>query len=130
MSATLANPKTERKERFKKLVQLVATMPDDQRAEVAAKLGAVVNTTGHALSPFNCCLLYSQAHRPLTIVGGFKQWLAQGRCVAKGQHGYMIWVPIGRKRKAEDSEERVSFIAGTVFDISQTVPLEISPESV
>ena len=89
----------------------------------------IVNVTGHALSVFNNCLLIRQAAgAPLTIVGGFKQWLAAGRVVMAGQHGYAIWYPRGKRKAADDTaddEKRsaVSFGTATVFDISQTVAL-------
>jgi hypothetical protein len=37
-----------------------------------------------------------------TIVGGFRQWLKQGRCVKKGEHRSDIWIPLGDKEARED----------------------------
>ena len=70
-----------------------------------------------------------------TIVGGFRQWKMQGRCVKRGEHGHMIWVPMihgsaeGESDTPQPSDldgategkpERLRFLVGTVFDISQT----------
>jgi len=77
-----------------------------------------------------------------SVVGGFRQWIAQGRCVIKGQHGIGIWIPT--KKKGTEAEfpktiteavaqapERHGFIFGTVFDIGQTAPLDSAiPETV
>jgi hypothetical protein len=65
-----------------------------------------------------------------TIVGGFRQWLKQGRAVRKGEHGLMIWVPLLRKsgdsiagESGESEPDDVRFMPGTVFDISQTAAI-------
>ena len=61
-----------------------------------------------------------------SYVAGFRTWNGLGRCVKKGEKGFLILAPIVR-RKAEnerDQEERSVSIAGFraayVFDISQT----------
>lgn len=120
----------ERREVFKALCQRVAAMSEDQRAELARRM-PIVNPEGHALSPYNHCLLYSQFAGTPTIVAGFQQWRRAGRMVRKGQSGLMIWVPIGRKKNEEragdssgDDSERPGFIAGYVFDVSQTEVIE------
>lgn len=107
-------------------------MSDAARAELAAQLPGLVTVEGRALSFKNTCLVAVQ--KPdATMVGGFRQWLKAGRCVAKGSVGLMIWVPTGKRDSeapaAADKEtggedgERPGFIMGTVFDVSQTVEL-------
>ncbi len=123
----------ERREAFKRLAKTVADMPEDARLALSMRIG-IVTIEGRPLSPFNSCLLVQQMNT-VTVVGGFKQWLAAGRCVQKGQHGMGIWVPTaGRKQKAEaeaqpgeETTARQSFVMGTVFDISQTAPIEQAP---
>lgn len=75
----------------------------------------------------------SAGNRP-TVLGGFVEWRKQGRAVRKGEHGYMIWIPIGIRQEQvsavdtngelttmlQDSSADVHFTIGTVFDISQT----------
>lgn len=118
----------ERKARFRAFVKQVAAMGETEKAMIAAKLG-YVTCEGHSLSLCNMMLLALQIPKG-SIVGGFRQWLRHGRCVRKGEHGAMIWVPIGRKSEESqaqpsettttDSAEKPGFIIGTVFDISQT----------
>ncbi len=128
-----------RRARFRELCKKLAGMSDVERAELAAKAGAVLTCEGHPLSGRNTFLLYLQ--RPgVSMVGGFRQWLKAGRCVKKGESGLSILVPCGRKESAavEETGEgggSVYFIAGTVFDVSQTQELEaahpvavVSPE--
>lgn len=112
----------ERRERFKKIVSEVAAMSDEQREALAARMGALVTVEGRSLSPCNSQLIAMQ-NPTATIVGGFRQWLDQGRCVRKGEHGMMIWVPTFKKSDGESGEgegEKKGFIVGTIFDISQT----------
>jgi antirestriction protein ArdC len=123
----------ERREVFKQFCQRVAAMSEDQRAQLAQRM-PIVNTEGHALSAYNTCLILSQSATTPTICAGFQQWRKQGRMVRKGEHGLMIWVPISRKSKAADTSTpgelvadgtaRPGFIAGYVFDISQTDAIE------
>lgn len=127
----------ERKERFRKLVKQIADMPEVERAKMTIKIGAVVTCEGRALSVTNTMLCLLQ-NPTVSMVGGFRQWIKQGRAVIKGQHGIMIWVPVmkhadsnGRKpvelaptdAPANEADER-RFIIGTVFDIGQTQEIE------
>jgi hypothetical protein len=121
----------ERKAQFKALWKRVADMPEAERLALSAKVG-IVTPDGHALSAHNQCLVAFQCSTA-TVVGGFRQWLKNGRQVRKGEHGAMIWVPIRVKSSdpsapSEDGELRepavsaaTKFIIGTVFDISQTM---------
>ena len=100
-------------------------MPEGERITLANKLGLRTVGAGHELSLRNQCLVSMQ--RPTaTLVGGFRQWISQGRAVRKGEHGCMIWVPIGAPKLNGETQEQtaiaedVHFTIGTVFDISQT----------
>jgi hypothetical protein len=120
----------ERRERFTALARQVASLNDDDRAALVAKVGAVVTVEGRALSAFNSCLVLTQLPTA-SMVGGFRQWKAHGRSVKKGAHGLMIWIPTKGKddstdkpapEEADGLPKRSGFIMGTVFDISQTEP--------
>jgi hypothetical protein len=124
-----------RRAQFKALWKQVADMPETDRLVLAAKAG-IVTCEGRELSVKNQCLLAFQ-FPAVTVVGGFKQWLRHGRCVQKGQHGLMIWVPTGHKTTEQmpdgstaETLEKSGFIVGTVFDISQTAELETSANRV
>ena len=112
-----------RKLRFRQLVKQVAAMSDAERDAMLIRVGAVVTCEGRALSPTNTMLCLMQLPG-VSMVGGFKQWIRQGRAVRKGEHGVSIWIPCAGK-KAEDSETEgeMYFTSGTVFDVSQTSPL-------
>lgn len=122
----------ERQAQKRALFERLAKMPAEDRAALAMRM-PIVTVEGHPLSPANCCLIALQM--PLaTLVGGFRQWIANGRCVKKGERGMVIRVPGGKKGEpaggtaepdAEQSSEAgsVFFITGTVFDISQTAEL-------
>ena len=105
-------------------------MPDAERVTMAGKMG-FVSVEGHQFSLANMILLALQSPTG-SVFGGFRQWLKHGRAVRKGEHGAMIWVPIGKladtteatpATEAEESD-RTRFIIGTVFDISQTEEVE------
>ena len=110
-------------------------MPAAKRVAMANKLG-LVNCEGRALSMGNMLLVALQLPNA-SVVGGFKQWLRHGRAVRKGEHGAMIWVPVGTRstekaEPTEDGEEPANtsesdtrFVTGTVFDISQTNEIEV-----
>jgi hypothetical protein len=129
----------ERREQFKALAARVAAMTDDERTALVIRLGAIVTCEGHALSAFNSCLVLTQ-FPPASMVGGFHQWRAKGRKVKKGEHGLMIWIPTGRKHKAENAapspqdadgetkDKQAGFAMGYVFDVTQTEPALDGPE--
>lgn len=115
----------ERRAAFRELAQRVGALSDEERAQVAARMGGVVTVDGRALSVLNTCLVAFQRD-DATIVGGFRQWLAAGRAVRKGERGLAIWAPSGRKEESDDEGEdtRPGFVMVTVFDVSQTDPRE------
>jgi hypothetical protein len=115
----------ERREKFRALVRQVAQMSDSDRQAMIMSVGAVVTCEGRALSPTNTLLCLMQCSG-VSMVGGFKQWLRQGRAVSKGQHGIAIWIPCAGKKSEEGAEESETyFTMGTVFDISQTQEIEM-----
>lgn len=116
-----------RRSRFRDLARKVSKMSDAERAALMARLPAVVSIEGRPLSPFNSCLIAYQ-NPQASLVGGFRQWLAHGRAVRKGEHGAMIWIPAGNKDTGATSApaeggERPGFITGTVFSVEQTYDL-------
>lgn len=125
----------ERRAKFRALWRKVADMPEADRLALSARVG-IVNVEGRPLSVGNQCLIALQCPGA-TVVGGWRQWLRQGRVVRKGEHGHMIWVPTGSGKQQEpeaaSTEEGgesegsdVRFLAGTVFDIGQTEELGAS----
>ena len=116
----------ERRERIQDLTRRIARMSEAERAALVHGLATTIE--GHTLSMTNQMLIAYQSvgQQQVTIVGGFQQWKRAGRTVTRGQHGYAIWVPIGRKspngqEKTETTDgDKPGFMLATVFDISQT----------
>lgn len=130
----------ERQAQKRALFERLAKMPAEDRAALAMRM-PIVTVEGHPLSAANCCLVALQCPSA-TLVGGFRQWIANGRCVKKGERGMVIRVPGGKKGEpaaaggnpdaaAEESSEggSVFFITGSVFDISQTAELADGAEA-
>lgn len=118
-----------RRSRFRELARKVAKMSDAERAALVSRMPAIVTVEGRALSGFNSCLIAFQ-NPAASLVGGFKQWLAHGRAVRKGEHGAMIWVPAGARAAGSEApaadggeggdDSGPRFITGTVFSVEQT----------
>lgn len=114
-----------RRAQFRALWKQVADTGETERAILAAKYG-FQTVEGHPLSLCNSMLIALQ--RPTaSVLGGFRQWLAHGRAVRKGEHGAMIWVPCGGKCATPENPEQsqadngdTRFVIGTLFDITQT----------
>lgn len=135
--------RSEKKNKIIALRKMLSQMPEDQRQAVAEKFG-IVTVEGHQLTPYNQCFLISQSNINFSIVGGFQQWRKAGRTVKKGEHGFLILVPSKNRESSEKSpldvpmgkeedqnidnfildDEDIRFYSATVFDISQTEPLE------
>jgi hypothetical protein len=125
----------ERRTHFRELVKQLAELSDEERAARLRGFGFIKLSTQAAYSPANSLLIAFQSAnvaRP-TILGGFAEWLKKGRAVRKGEHGYMIWIPMGAKKQEVQAVDTsgalttmlqeasdVRFFIGTVFDISQT----------
>lgn len=115
----------QRREQIRTVSKQIAALTDEQRYELALKVGRIVTCEQRPLSQYNCCMLAFQ--RPdATIVGGFQQWKRVGRKVKKGEHGSYVWIPLGGRRTDEagltqtqmPDERRFKLVA--VFDVSQT----------
>lgn len=95
----------------------------------------------HRYSPNNVLMLAIQAYErgtEITRVAGFRRWLELGRCVTKGEKGYIVIAPVRRRlsreeavqaaargERAYDSEGQPALVirgfkAEHVFDIAQT----------
>ena len=116
----------EKRQKVKELRKYLAGLNVVQRQEIADKYG-IVTVEGHRLSIVNMCLLVSQCPG-VTVVGGYRQWLRAGRQVRKGEHGHIIWFPAGRKDDDGNIEsgQEIKYYLATVFDVSQTDPVEVA----
>jgi antirestriction protein ArdC len=121
------------KDMARRLAQKIAAMSDAERAEFAARCPVVLTIDGRPISGKNAMLAAMQC-QTVTIVGGFRQWLAAGRAVRQGEKGIYIFVPSSRKSEpgadagaegAADSGESIRFLMAAVFDVSQTDAVEI-----
>lgn len=109
----------ERKERIKELRTRLANLTPQEQESLSSR-GLIATVEGRTLSFHNTLLVYLQSNGvPPTIVGGYKQWRNAGKQVRKGEHGYMIWFPVGDKTDDGDIIDAHTFYTGTVFDISQ-----------
>ncbi len=122
--------KTEaRRAQFRQLVKQVAQMSENERQSILERVGAVVTCEGRTLSPTNTMLCLMQCPR-VSMVGGFQQWIRQGRAVMKHQHGISIWIRCAGKKAEDGTEEgEAYYTSGTVFDISQTQAIEAEKEA-
>jgi hypothetical protein len=124
-----------RREKFKALWKQVAAMPELERVQLSNKFG-LRTVEGRELSLCNQMLVALQLPAA-SVVGGFRQWIKQGRAVRKGEHGAMIWCPTGQRNAngtpqsplngnavPADGDSDIHFIIGTVFDIGQTDELK------
>lgn len=111
---------TERKERTQQLRQRLANL-SDQDKEALTSRGLIATVEGRTLSLHNTLLVYIQSNGTIpTVVGGYQQWKRAGKQVKKGEHGYIIWFPVGQKdEETGDIMAAETFYTATVFDISQ-----------
>jgi hypothetical protein len=120
-------------EKMKAIAAQVAKMTEAERAAIAERM-PVVTIAGHVISARNTVLLAMQSADPVTIIGGFRQWLEAGRVVRKGEKAAYILRPIVRKGEAAQDGagdaggdgEDVSrfFVPVPMFDVGQTDTLE------
>ncbi len=83
----------------------------------------------HQFSFRNLILAWYQLEREPISLAGYKQWLAKGIQVQKGQKAIYVFAPKIVTDKAKDEKKLVGFIPVPVFDISQTnAPLEEAPK--
>lgn len=113
--------KEERKEKIKKLRQALANLNEEQK-QVLIDRGCILTIEGRLLSATNTMLIYLQSNgNNPSVVGGYQQWKKAGKQVKKGEHGMMIFFPVGKKDEDGDFQGNPErFFMGTVFDISQT----------
>lgn len=135
LTAQQIEKRDARRATFRALWKRVADMPELERIQITNKLG-LITCDGHTFSLGNMMLIALQ-NPQASVLGGFRQWIKHGRAVRKGEHGCMIWVPIGGKKDASvldaapapeaqnaESDHDTRFIIGTVFDITQTDEIE------
>lgn len=122
-------------EKMKAIAAQVAKMTEAERAAIAERM-PVVTIAGHVISARNTVLLAMQQENPVTIIGGFRQWMEAGRVVRKGEKAAYILRPVVRKGEAApdgasdagaDSVDRF-FIQVPMFDVSQTDTMEAAAQ--
>lgn len=119
----------ERRAHLRELWQKIGEMSAEERAALAERMILVTTCEGHTLSPNNSIFLSYQAES-ITVVGGFQQWKKANRQVKKGERSLGIWIPARKEEqdpKPKDPtqpEKGQFFIFGSVFDISQTEPIQ------
>lgn len=117
---------SERKERTRQLRQKLASLTAPER-QVLAGRGLIATVEGRTLSLHNTLLVYIQCNGVIpTVVGGYQQWKRAGKQVKKGEHGFIIWFPVGAKdEETGDILSAETFYTATVFDISQVEAKEV-----
>jgi antirestriction protein ArdC len=115
---------SEKRTKMRELASEINSMTAEQQTEFMERCGGIVNIEGRPLSFHNTMLLLHQREQ-VSVVGGYKQWKAAGRQVRKGKHGMTLWFPSKQKDAETGEEAGTSFFMGTVFDISQTDPVEV-----
>ena len=114
----------ERKDRIKELQQRLTNLTEAERKTLQDK-GIIATIEGRSLSLHNTLLLYLQfTPRTPSIVGGYRQWRKAGRQVNKGEHGAVIFFPVGDKDDDGEIIEAQAFYTAIVFDIAQTAKIE------
>jgi hypothetical protein len=125
------------REKARGLARHISNMTDEQKAVWLAR-APILTMDCKALSGKNHMLVAMQCEAA-TMVGGFRQWLAAGRAVRKGQAAIYIFAPCGN-RKADSSApssadpgapegeaaESVRFLLVPVFDVSQTDEIAVT----
>lgn len=116
---------TQRSQRLQAIRQQLANLSDTERQTLANR-GIIATIEGRTLSLHNTIMVYLQSNgRTPTVVGGYQQWRKAGRQVKKGEHGAIIFFPVGDKdNETGDIVSADNFFTAIVFDISQTEPIE------
>ena len=112
----------KKKSRIQTIRKTLSEMTEEQRTQLIEKFGIVTTIEGHPLTAHNTCFLYAQTEKPVTIIGGFQQWLKAGRIVKKGEKSLLIFVPSQRSNEGNEAagDDDVFFFTANVFDITQT----------
>jgi hypothetical protein len=118
---------TDRQSKIKELRTKLSSLNESQRNEII-KHGIVTNIDGHILSLHNTLLVHLQSSDFIpSVVAGFNQWIKQGKAVKRGQHGIMIFFPVGNKNDDNEVISPTNFYTATVFDISQVMDIGTQP---
>ena len=72
-------------------------------------------------SPRNALILAAAGAQ---LVAGYREWQQHGRQVRKGEHGIRIAAPVVVKDKKTGESKTVNMKETSVFDVSQTDPIE------
>lgn len=127
----MAYDKVEAKARAKQRAANVASkiLNAFKTGKVGEALAQAFLTTGG-----RHCDTYSWRNRLLVALGGysdamgFRQWLAVGRCVGKGEKAFYIWAPMVRrfedKATGETTTRTTGFTTRGVFGLEQTQILD------
>jgi len=112
----------KKKSRIQTIRKTLSEMTEEQRTQLIEKFGIVTTIEGHPLTAHNTCFLYAQTEKPVTVIGGFQQWLKAGRIVKKGEKSLLIFVPSQRSNEGNEAagDDDVFFFTANVFDITQT----------
>jgi len=109
----------ERKTKIKELRQKLANLTEEEK-QALVKRGLIATIEGRVLSIQNTILVYLQSNSKIpSVVGGYQQWKRAGRQVRKGEHGMMIWFPVGEKDENGSIQSPETFYTAIVFDVSQ-----------
>lgn len=109
----------ESKAKIKALRLKLANLTPEEKQALTSR-GLVATVEGRSLSLHNTLLVYLQSKATPTVVGGYQQWKRAGKQVQKGEHGMMIWFPVGQKdTDTGDIALAERYFTATVFDISQ-----------
>ena len=114
----------QKKAKLKEFIEAVSQMSEDELIQLKEHI-SIITCEGHDLSLKNNALLDFQAKGAgmiISVVGGFQQWLNNGRAVRKGERAFTILAPSQGKAKDKDGNEldKTYFKCVSVFDLSQT----------
>ena len=109
------------KDRLAAVRKKLSNLTDEEKAALIQNQ-VILTVEGRKLSDHNAVMVVAQNEKA-TVVGGYNQWKKSGRQVIKGQHSLVIWVPTSKKIEGT-KEENNYFVAGNVFDISQTEAID------
>lgn len=127
----------EKQAKIKALRDRLKNLSDTEKQALINR-GMITNIDGHVLSVHNTILLYLQSNGTIpSVIGGFNQWRNVGKSVKKGEHGFIIFFPVGEKSEDGDIINATNFYTATVFDItqvqdlnSQDKPEPVTPEPI
>ena len=117
-----------RAEKITEVRTKLANLTESEKQLLQAK-ALLTTVEGHILSVYNTIWVYLQAefsNITPSVVAGYRQWKNANRQVRKGEHGFIIFFPVGAKDNEGFLEgEPEAFYTATVFDISQTEEVKL-----